>query len=199
MKKVFLAILCAVFVFGTIATGHAAQGDWRGGIRSRIQESKQKIEQGIERGTLTRYEADKLSTELGAILNKIDRMKEDGSLSQRERTKINNDLDRLDRDIFKDKHNAVSTVPAVQVDWRGEIRSRIQTSKQKINHGIKRGTLTRHEARKLNWKLSKILNKIERMKADGRISRWERNRIERDLDRLDREIYKDKRNNNRRY
>jgi len=198
MKRVILAVICAVFVFGTIATGYAEQGDWRGGIRSRIHESKQKIEQGIDRGTLNRHEADKLNAELGSILNKIDRMKSDGNLSQGERDNINRDLDRLNRDIFKEKHDAVSTGPAVQVDWRGGIRSRIQASKQKIEQGIEQGTLNRREARKLNKELGKILNKIERMKSDGRISQGERDRIKRDLDRLDREIFKEKRDDNRR-
>ncbi len=105
MKKVILAVICAVFVFGTIATGYAEQGDWRGGIRSRIQESKQKIEQGIEQGTLNRREARKLNKKLGAILYKIDRMKADGRLSQGERARIQRDLDRLDRDIFKEKRD----------------------------------------------------------------------------------------------
>jgi len=199
MKKVMLAVMCAVFVFGAIATGYAEQGDWRGGIRSRIQESRQKIEQGIERGTLNRHEADKLNAELGAILNKIDRMKADGYLSQGERDNIKNDLDRLDKDIFKEKHDTVSTDPAVQVDWRGGIRSRIQASKQKIEQGIEQGTLNRHEARKLKKELGKILNKIERMKEDGRLSQGERDRIKRDLDRLDRDIYKERRDDNRRY
>jgi uncharacterized coiled-coil DUF342 family protein len=197
MKRVILAVICAVFVFGMMATGYAEQGDWRGGIRSRIQESRQKIDQGIERGTLNRHEADKLNAELGAILDKIDRMKEDGRLDQRERDSIKNDLDRLDRDIFKEKHDAVSTVPAVQVDWRGGIRSRIQASKQKIEEGVDQGTLNRREARRLNKELGRILNKIERMKADGRLSQGERDRIKRDLDRLDRDIFKEKRDDDR--
>jgi septal ring factor EnvC (AmiA/AmiB activator) len=192
MKRVILAVVCAVFVFGMIATGNAEQGDWRGGIRSRIQESKQKIEQGIERGTLNRHEADKLNGELGAILDKIERMKSDGYLSQGERDRINNDLDRLDRDIFKEKHDAQVTGPATRGDWRGGIRSRIQESKHKIQQGVERGTLTRHEARKLNKELGRILYKIDRMKEDGRISERERNRINRDLDRLDRDIFKEK-------
>ena len=201
MKKMMLAVICAVFVFGTIATGYAEQGDWRGGIRSRIQVSKQKIEQGIERGNLNRHEADKLNAELGAILYKIDRMKADGYLNQGERDNINNDLNRLDRDIFKEKHDnvTVSTGHAEQGDWRGGIRSRIQVSKQKIDQGIARGTLNRHEARKLNKKLSTILYKIDRMKADGRLSQGERVKINRDLDRLDKDIFKEKRDDNRRY
>jgi septal ring factor EnvC (AmiA/AmiB activator) len=199
MRKLMLAVVCAVFVFGTIATGQAEQGDWRGGIRTRIQESKQKIEQGIERGSLDRREADRLHTELGVILNKIDRMKADGYLSQGERDTIKSDLDRLDRDIFKEKHDAVSSVPVVQLDWRGGIRSRIQDSMQKIEQGRERGTINRQEARKLNKELAKILNKIDRMKADGRISQKEREKINRDLDRLDRDIFKEKRDDNRRH
>ena len=223
MKKVMLAVICAVFASGTVTTGHAVQvdvrvnrdgdprgaivvstvpadqGDWRGGIRSRIQTSKQRIDQGINQGTLNRYEAEKLNAELGTILNKIDRMKADGYLSQGERDNINNDLDRLDRDIFKEKHDAVSTIPSVQGDWRGGIRSRIQASKQKIDQGIEQGTLNRQEARKLNKELGKILNKIDRMKADGRISQGERERIKRDLDRLDSDIFKEKHDDNRRY
>jgi len=201
MKKMMLAVICAVFVFGTIATGYAEQGDWRGGIRSRIQVSKQKIDQGIARGTLNRHEADKLNAELGTILYKIDRMKADGYLNPRERDNINNDLNRLDKDIFKEKHDnvAVTAGPAAQGDWRGGIRSRIQVSKQKIDQGINRGTLNRHEARKLKKELNTILYKIDRMKADGRLSQGERVRINRDLDRLDRDIFKEKRDGNRRY
>ena len=192
MKRVILAVVCAVFVFGTIATVSAEQGDWRGGIRSRIQVSKQKIEQGIDRGSLNRHEAERLNAELGTILNKIDRMKEDGYLSQGERDNINNDLDRLDRDIFREKHDAVSTVPASQGDWRGGIRSRIQVSKQKIDQGIDRGTLNRREADRLNAELSVILNKIDRMRADGYLDPRDRNNINNDLDRLDRDIFREK-------
>ena len=192
MKKVILAVICAVFVSGTIATGYAEQGDWSGGIRSRIQASKQKIEQGIDRGTLNRHEADKLNAELGIILNKIDYMKADGYLCQGERDNINDNLDRLDRDIYKEKHDAVTTGPAAQGDWRGGIRSRIQVSKQKIDQGIQRGSLNRHEADRLNAELGAILNKIDRMKADGYLSQGERDNIKNDLDRLDRDIFKEK-------
>jgi septal ring factor EnvC (AmiA/AmiB activator) len=126
-------------------------------------------------------------------------MKADGHLSQGERDNISNDLDRLDRDIYKEKHDTVSTVPVAQGDWRGGIRSRIQESKQKIDQGIEQGTLNRHEARRLNKELGNILNKIDSMKADGRFSQRERDSIKRDLDRLDRDILKEKRDDNRRY
>ena len=199
MKKLMFLTMFAAMLFGTIATGHADQGDWRGGIRFRIQEARRKIDRGVEQGALNRHEAGKLNEELGTILYKIDRMKADGQLSQGERDNINNDLNRLDRDIFKEKHDTVVTVSPVRVDWRGGIRSRIQEARLKIDRGIGQGTLNRHEARKLHKELSQILKKIDRMKADGRISQAEREKINRNLDRLDRDIAKEKRDDDRKH
>ena len=109
MKKVMLAVMCAVMLFGTTISAFAEQGgergEWRGGIRSRIHASEEKIERGTARGTLTRPEAHRLHEELNRILGKIDRMKDDGHLSQREREAISHDLDSLDRDITKEKRN----------------------------------------------------------------------------------------------
>ena len=192
MKKMMFLVMSAVMLFGTLTTSYAEQGDWRGGIRSRIQQATVKIDQGIERGSLNRHEAAKLNEALNGILYKIDRMKADGQLNQNERDSINNDLDRLDREIYKEKHDGAVIVSPVQGDWRGGIRSRIQQANVKIDQGIVRGTLNRHEAAKLNEELNGILYKIDRMKADGQLNQHERVSINNDLDRLDREIYKEK-------
>jgi hypothetical protein len=105
MKKVMFAVMFAVMLFSIVAIGYAEREDFRGGIRTRIQDAKQRIGQGIENGSLTRREAKKLNRELDRILHKIERMKEDGKLGHREREKINRDLDRLDRDIAKEKRD----------------------------------------------------------------------------------------------
>ena len=105
MKKVLFAVMCAVMMFGLVAIAYAERGDWRGGIRSRIHDAKQRIERGIDRGSLTRHEARKLYDDLDRILDKIDHMKRDGYLSGRERDRINDDLDRLDRRIRREKHD----------------------------------------------------------------------------------------------
>jgi len=105
MKKLILAVLFTVMMFGTAATSHAERGEWRGGIRSRINTEYQRIERGIERGSLTRHEARRLKGELDRIIYKIDRMKDDGYLSPRERDIIDRDLDRLHRDISREKRD----------------------------------------------------------------------------------------------
>ena len=105
MKKLLLAVLCTVMIFGGIVTSHAQEGDWHGGIRTRINTEYERIERGIERGSLTRHEAGMLKGELDGILNKIDYMKRDGRLSEREREMIHRDLDRLHRDISREKRD----------------------------------------------------------------------------------------------
>ena len=103
MKKVIFAAMCAVMLFGTMAIVYAEHGDWRGGIRTRIHEAKHSIESGVQMGTLTRHDAKRLHEELDRIMDKIDRMKSEGEFSPREREHINHDLDRLDRDISREK------------------------------------------------------------------------------------------------
>lgn len=103
MKKVIVAAMCVVMLFGTIATSYAEHGDWRGGIRERIHQAKERIERGVEHGTLTRHEARRLHEELDGIRAKIDRMKSDGDFGPREREQIHHDLNRLDRDITREK------------------------------------------------------------------------------------------------
>jgi hypothetical protein len=105
MKKVTFAVMFAVILFSTIAISYAERRDWHGGIRTRIHEAHQRIQRGIERGSLTRPEARRLKEELNGILRKIDRMKADGRLDHREREIVNRDLDRLDRDIYREKHD----------------------------------------------------------------------------------------------
>jgi septal ring factor EnvC (AmiA/AmiB activator) len=87
---------------------------------------------------------------------------------------------------------------AERADWRGGIRTRIHEAKQSIERGIERGKLTRHEAKKLNGELESILDKIDRMKEDGRLSWREREKINHDLDRLERDIKREKRDDDRR-
>ncbi len=70
MKKVILAMMFAVMLFGTIAIGHADRDDWHGGIRARIHEAHERIERGVERGSLTRHEAREAQGRVGRYSQK---------------------------------------------------------------------------------------------------------------------------------
>lgn len=86
----------------------------------------------------------------------------------------------------------MATSYAERGDWRGGIRSRIHEDQQRIEWGIESGALTRHEARRLRRELATILDKIDYMKQDGHLSSRERKRINRDLDRLEMDIRREK-------
>ena len=104
MKSLFLAAISVLMLCAALAPVQAQQGDWRGGIRGRISESRASIDRGVEQGVLTRRDAQRFYDELDDILSKIERMKADGYLSDRERDIINRDLDRLIRDIGRERH-----------------------------------------------------------------------------------------------
>jgi hypothetical protein len=105
MKKLILAVMFIVLMLGAAAISHAQEGDWHGGIRARVHSEYDRIERGVEQGSLTRHEAGMLKGELDGIIEKIDRMKRDGHLDQRERDVINRNLDRLHRDISREKRD----------------------------------------------------------------------------------------------
>jgi hypothetical protein len=79
------------------------------------------------------------------------------------------------------------------------IHQRVMDAHDRIDRGIRSGSLTREEAHSLKNQLNSIRDDEARMKADGRLTYHERERLEKELDRLERHISRAKRNDNRRY
>jgi hypothetical protein len=79
-----------------------------------------------------------------------------------------------------------------------EARHRIREARQSIERGIDRGLITRSEARKLFSELDMIRNKFRNMKDDGYLSPMERETLDRDLDRIERHIRREKHDDDRR-
>ena len=129
MRVITIVIVSAVMMVGMLTISNAYEGEWRnpdrhgsqnwhGGIRERIREDHRRIEHGIERGSLTREEARYLGHELDSILDKIDWLRRDGRLNPREREMIHRDLDRLERNIRREKRDDDRR------NWRGYERDR---------------------------------------------------------------------------
>ncbi|MFH0781181.1 MAG: hypothetical protein V2B20_04390 [Pseudomonadota bacterium] len=91
----------------------------------------------------------------------------------------------------------MSTSYAERGDWRGGIRERIHEDQQRIERGLRHGSLTQREAERLNRELAGILHEMDQMRSDGHLDRRERERINRDLDRMDRHITREKRDRER--
>jgi predicted XRE-type DNA-binding protein len=78
-------------------------------------------------------------------------------------------------------------VPRTSVDTT-EIDARIDRQWERIARGIERGQLTRDEARQLRREHREIERMQARAKADGRVSRWEADRLVAMVDRADQHI-----------
>lgn len=71
--------------------------------------------------------------------------------------------------------------------------------RREIEVGIRRGTITRNEARRLNRELDQIERREDRYFDDGFMSRREFNDLARDLTQLNREVHRQKRDDDRSY
>ncbi|PYP85134.1 MAG: hypothetical protein DMF61_17720 [Blastocatellia bacterium AA13] len=75
-------------------------------INRREHSEQQRIRQGIQSGSLTRREAGRLEAEQGRIRVDEARAKADGHVSYRERERLNHELDRASRGIYRQKHDS---------------------------------------------------------------------------------------------
>jgi hypothetical protein len=167
---------------------------------TRIGNQQKRINVGIEKGDLTRHEADMLQENLDHITNEYNHMKEDGRLTRKEVDRLEQDLEINSRMIQDKRSNQIRRLygpkPAPQHDYgkTGEFKARIENQQGRIDKGVAKGDLTRHEADILQDNLNEIRDEYSRMKADGKLTPKEADRLERDLDENDRMI-QDKRNN----
>jgi hypothetical protein len=91
-------------------TANAGQGGAGGDvndpkIQQRMQNQEQRIQQGVNSGTLTPKEAGKLEAREAKIRQDEARMKSDGKLTAKERQKLNKELDHASDRIYKQKHD----------------------------------------------------------------------------------------------
>jgi uncharacterized tellurite resistance protein B-like protein len=161
-------------------------------FHERIRDQQERINQGIRSGELTEEEADILQDNLDRIRERYSRMKADGKLTAAEQDRLDRMLDQNSQMIYNKKHNPVWHI------YHGEHEShfseRIRSQQERINQGIRSGELTRSEADILQDNLDRIKARYSRMKADGKLTAEERERMDRMLDRNSRMI-RDKKNN----
>lgn len=78
------------------------------------------------------------------------------------------------------------------------ITERVDFAHQRIEHGIRSGALTREEAHRLREEFFRIRRDEDRARADGHLDHRERERLNAELDRLERHISYLKHNDERR-
>jgi hypothetical protein len=101
MKRFVSVLLSAAFVLGLSVVGLSQTP----GINRRECRERQRIRQGISSGELTRREAGRLRAEQFRIRAYEARARSNGSLTRRERYRLDQMLDRASRDIYRQKHD----------------------------------------------------------------------------------------------
>lgn len=74
------------------------------------------------------------------------------------------------------------------------VNQRQHKQERRINHGVRKGDLTRNEARNLRTREAKIAHDKKMAKADGKITLNERRHLRREENRTSRAIYRKKHN-----
>jgi len=152
-------------------------------LGDRVKQQRDRIQQGIRSGELTRAEAEVLLDNLERIERHYYRMKADGRLTKEEQERLDWMLDRNSRMIYDKKHNAVSRLDVEEErEARAEINQRIRNQRDRIQQGIRSGELTDDEAEVLLDNLERIERRYSRMKADGRLTKEEQERLDWMLD-----------------
>ena len=101
MRKIVSLLLAVVFVLGLSVVSMAAHR----GINARQHREQHRINRGIRSGELTRFEATRLEAGLLRI-NRYERhARSDGYLSPRERARLQHQLNRESRAIYRQTHD----------------------------------------------------------------------------------------------
>ncbi|HEY7183860.1 MAG TPA: hypothetical protein VIC84_20680 [Blastocatellia bacterium] len=105
MKWFAMAALVVVMISATgLAQGRRYH--YRNGINEREHNQQQRIRQGIRSGELTRVEAARLEKQEAQIrLNEAIARRSGGKFTPRERARIQHQLNRESRNIYRQKHD----------------------------------------------------------------------------------------------
>jgi hypothetical protein len=183
MNWFVMAALIAVI----IPAAGLAQGR-RNGVNERQRNQQQRIRQGVRSGELTGVEAARIQRRESQIrLNEARARRSGGEFTPEERARIQGQLDRSSQIIYQQKHDAQDRNP------NNSINERQQNQRERIRDGVQSGELTGVEAARLRRQDAQIrLNEARARQSGGEFTPQERARIQRQLNRENRRIYRQK-------
>ncbi|HSU77892.1 MAG TPA: hypothetical protein VLI89_12510 [Burkholderiales bacterium] len=163
------------------------------GTVQRDVNQQQRIEQGLQSGQLTTKEASKLEREESRVERDQSRAMQDGKLTPAEKSRLAREQNQVSRDIYRDKHNAQTGNPnsASSQRMQADVQRNIN-QQQRIEQGVKSGSLTNKETARLERGESKINRMEARAGADNNVNAKEQRRIQKAENRESRRIHKEK-------
>jgi hypothetical protein len=176
----------AVAVLVSIPTSARA-----GGIKKRAENQQDRIAQGIKSGQLTAGETARLERKESALNHEVRDMRKvnGGTLTPKDRQVVNQQQNRLSRDIYAQKHDAQT-----QGHGTGEIAQRKENQQDRIAQGVASGQLTAGETAHLESKESALNQETRDMRSldGGKLTPKDRQVVNQQQNQLSKDIYQEK-------
>jgi len=189
--------IVAAAIAGLFSIGANAQT--AGSEVQRDVNQQQRIEQGLQNGSLNTREASRL--EGGEA--RIDRMEsnamKDGKLSPAEKARIQRAQNQESRDINRLENNAAKGNPnsASSQRMQADVQRNVN-QQQRIEQGVQSGQLTNREVGKLENGQARVDRAEARAGANGRVSANEQQRIQKAENKQSKRVYREKHNERKR-
>jgi hypothetical protein len=154
------------------------------GVNQRERHQQRRIYQGARTGQLNRAEFRRLENEETRVQRHELKARADGEFTPQERARINRELNRVSRDIYRQKHD--QNTPGVGLERREA------NQEKRIYQGVQSGELTPKEYLRLQKEEERVDRHETKALADGDLSFAEKARLDRELNRVSRDIYRQK-------
>lgn len=181
------------------------------GVNARQHHQKDRIGQGVKSGQLTKEETKELAGTQQEIRQEEKAYKSDGTLTAEERKDLHQDLNAASKEIYSEKHDAdtragtaASTAGApsstggssVAAGTRDPgVNARQENQQDRIAQGVKSGELTKKETQVLAHKEARVAALEKKLKEDGTLTASERAKLQKQMDVLSKDIYRQKHDN----
>lgn len=138
-----------------------------------------RIEQGLKNGSLSTQEAGRLEREQSRIEHLQAKDLKDGKLTPQERAQLDRAQDKASRDIHAAKSNDATGNPqsASSQRMQADVQRNIH-QEQRIEQGVKSGSLTNREVANLERGQSRVDRTEARAARDGHVGAHEQERIQ---------------------
>jgi hypothetical protein len=187
----------AVLILPAAAQSSDAPANPPATINQRKENQQDRIANGVASGQLTARETGNLEKKESNLNKeeKLMRSEDNGKLTGADRKVLNQQQNQLSQQIYQDKHNG-----AVQnIDPKSEVGKRAENQQDRIAQGIRSGQLTAGEASKLEHKEAGINREVRNDRAanGGKLTPEERAQVNRQQNRVSKQIYNQKHNGRR--
>jgi hypothetical protein len=117
----------------------------------------------------------------------------DGNLSPAEKAKLNQEQNRVSRDINREENNAQMGNPnsASSQRMQADVQRNVN-QQQRVEQGVQSGSLTTREAGQLERGQANVDRREARAGADGNVSAKEQQRVQSAENRQSKKIYREK-------